>query len=289
MSGMLDNGTLRVEISEIGAELQSIRAADGYEYLWQGDKTYWGGRAPNLFPTVGRLLDGRYTHQGKTYELGLHGFARHANMQVKASQTEACFTLRDSEETRAQYPFAFCYEVLYRLDGNVLHVTYRVTNEGDGPMYFGLGGHPGFFVPMFEGAAFEDYRIRLPKCGETLRVEFSDKGLFVREYDYPLHEGCIDLRHDLFDNDAIVLRNGGDTAILEHKNAEGRAVEVKFPQMPYVGFWHTPKTDAPFVCIEPWQSLPGREGVCEEWSDRPGMVALAPKASYENAWSIRLG
>ncbi|MBR6826134.1 MAG: aldose 1-epimerase family protein, partial [Oscillospiraceae bacterium] len=200
--------------------------------------------------------------------------------------TEAIFTLCDTEQTREQFPYAFRYEVCYRLEGNELQVTFRVTNEGDKVMPFGLGGHPGFLVPMEDGKVFEDYRIRFPEMGEPLRAEFSHKGLLVREYPYEVKEGIIALEHSLFDNDAIVLRNSGTRVILEHKSGEGRAVEVRYPQMPYIGFWQAAFTDANYICIEPWQSLPGREGVAEEWTERPGMIRLAPGEVYENPWTV---
>ncbi len=288
MNHVIDNGILRVEIAEKGAELQSIQTADGHEYLWQGNPKYWEDRAVNLFPTVGRLMDNQYTCEGKTYELKCHGFAQNSMFDIFAGGAQAICTLRDSEETRALFPYAFRYEVCYRLDGNKLEVTFRVTNEGDKVMPFGLGGHPGFFVPMEEGKIFEDYRLRFPEIGKTLRAEFSDKGLLVREYPYEVPNGIIPLEHNLFDNDAIVLRNSGTRVILEHKSAEGRAVEVSYPKMPYIGFWQAAFTDANYICIEPWQSLPGRDGVTEEWTQRPGMIRLEPGEIYENPWVITI-
>ena len=72
----IENDSIRVQISDVGAELQSIVGKkDNTEYLWQGDAQYWSGRAYNLFPICGRLTDGKYTYQGKTYEMNLHGFA----------------------------------------------------------------------------------------------------------------------------------------------------------------------------------------------------------------------
>lgn len=60
MTHIIKNEFLRVEAAEHGAELQSIRDADGAEYLWQGDPAYWQDRAPNLFPYVARLTDESY-------------------------------------------------------------------------------------------------------------------------------------------------------------------------------------------------------------------------------------
>ena len=42
----LKNDLLTVIVSEKGAELQSIKDAEGKEYLWQADPKYWGRRSP---------------------------------------------------------------------------------------------------------------------------------------------------------------------------------------------------------------------------------------------------
>ena len=77
MNYTLKNDLLTITISDLGGELQSVKG-NGCEYLWQGDPSYWTGRAPLLFPICGRFFDGRYTYAGKTYEMGTHGFLRHS-------------------------------------------------------------------------------------------------------------------------------------------------------------------------------------------------------------------
>ena len=62
----ISNDRLTVQINEKGAELWSIRSADGTEYLWQGDPRYWPDRALNLFPQIGLCTDDQYTVNGKT-------------------------------------------------------------------------------------------------------------------------------------------------------------------------------------------------------------------------------
>ena len=42
------NQNLTVTVSTRGAELQSVRGADGTEWLWQGDPAYWEDCAPVL-------------------------------------------------------------------------------------------------------------------------------------------------------------------------------------------------------------------------------------------------
>lgn len=43
------NDYLTIQVSDLGAELSSIKDENGREYLWQGDKRYWGRRSPILF------------------------------------------------------------------------------------------------------------------------------------------------------------------------------------------------------------------------------------------------
>ena len=73
----LSNGILTVQVSELGAELQSIKK-NGHEYLWQGDPAFWGRRSPVLFPIVGSVWEKKYRVNGTEYEMGQHGFARSA-------------------------------------------------------------------------------------------------------------------------------------------------------------------------------------------------------------------
>lgn len=73
----MENENLRVQISDHGAELSSIydKAADR-EAVWTGDPAFWNRHAPVLFPFVGKVNGGFYTHKGVKYPMGQHGFAR---------------------------------------------------------------------------------------------------------------------------------------------------------------------------------------------------------------------
>ena len=282
----LKNDRLTVDIDTLGAEMQAVTGADGTQYLWGGDAAYWGNRATNLFPHVGRLTDQAYTVGGKRYQMGIHGFLRHMETEAKqVTATHALFEMRDTPDTLAQYPFPFVMGVDYRLAGDTLHILYRVRNTGDDTMYFGVGGHPGFRVPLEEGLAFEDYALAFE--GQSRRWLLSDTYTMTGEtVPYPMAEGVLPLRHDLFDQDAIILENEGRQARL-YSGKGRRAVTLRHPQMPYLGLWHKPHSDAPYVCLEPWVSLPARHGVVEAFETQPGLVHLAAGDNYENAWSIQ--
>ena len=288
MDHIIKNEALTVTVSEHGAQLRSILGAGGTEYLWQGDPKYWPNRDLTLFPFVARLFGGRYSLDGKIYQLPIHGLAPYRGFTAAEDNgTRLVLELQSDAETREQYPRDFTFRVIHELSGNILTVTYEVVNRDTRPMFFGLGGHPGFNVPLKEGLRFEDYRLRFPAGCRPTRVGFTPD-CFVSGEDtpWPLEDGCsIPLSHALFDNDAVVLRDMCREVTLESP-LDRHSVTVTLPQMPYLGLWHMPKTDAPYVCIEPWLSLPAKAGETTVFENRPDLVRLDPGETYRSAWSI---
>lgn len=289
MNYTISNDTLTAVISDTGAEIQSL-SMDGHEYFWNGDPAFWAKHGPNLFPFVGRFTDGKYCLDGKTYEMEIHGFAPKSLFTVlDQSDSSITFELKDNEKTLSQYPFHFSFRVTYTLMKNTLEVLYSVLNESGDTMYLGLGAHPGFMVPMEDGLAFEDYYLEFSRPSRADQVEMSDT-VFVtgHTHPYPLVDGTkIPLRHDLFDHDAVVLQNMPDTVAIRSDKGT-RSVTVSYPGMPYIGFWHAVKKEAPYVCIEPWVTLPSRDGVIEDFANRSDLIRLQPGKVYENLWTVTL-
>ena len=285
----IKNEFLTVSAKEAGAELMSILGADGTEYLWQGDAKYWSDRALNIFPYVARLNGGKYYLDGELHEMAIHGIAPYRCFTVTENDGKRMvFELRADEKTRAEYPRDFVFRIVYALEGKTLAVSFVCENRDEKCMYFGLGGHPGFNVPLAPGKKFEDYRLRFAEKCEPLRVGFN-ADCFVTHEDvpFPLENGTdIPLRHDLFDDDAIVLRDMAREVTLDC--GEGPGVTVRFPGMQYLGLWHWPKTDAPYVCIEPWCSLPADAGSVTVFEEQRDLIALEPGKTYENIWSITI-
>ena len=285
----IKNNELSITVSQLGAELQSILSADGTEDLWQGDPAYWRKRSPNLFPYIGRMPDKTYCLDGQKYQMPLHGFAPTSQFElIEKSDSHLVFELTDNEETYGYYPRHFSFRVSYRLEGNRIDVGFSADNRDEKTMYFSMGGHPGFRLPLAEGLAFEDYRLRFAEKCHPTRVTFCKDYLVAGRMPYPLQDDCIiPLHHPLFDDDAVVLEGSGATVTLE-TDKDSHAVTVTYPQMKYVGFWHTTKSDAPFVCIEPWSALPSRSGVTESLETQPDLTALEPGCQHSNNWSITI-
>ena len=290
MEFTIKNESLKVVINDKGAELQSIQTADGTEYLWQTDSATWTDKAPNIFPYVARMTEGKYTLNGKEYKMDIHGFEKDLVLAVETqSESEITFRLDSTEETMAQYPFAFIYRITYKLEGNQLLTINSVENKSDSKMYFGLGGHPGFNVPLEEGLSFEDYTLTFDAPAHPYLVGF-DEACFITGKDelYPLVDGNkMPLHHDMFDNDAIVLKHMARKVCLGSEKGT-RSVTVSYPDFPVLGIWHWPKSEAAYVCIEPWSSLPSRAGIVEELTQQSDLIGLEAGKTYETTWTIEI-
>lgn len=287
----IKNDILTVEVSDRGAELYSVKRGE-CEYIWVGDEKFWEGRAPLCFPVCGRFYETKYSYKGDIYSLGTHGFLRNSTLSVaEQTETSICFALSSNEETKKGYPFDFLLKVWYILEGDKLINRFEVINTGKEVLPATVGGHPGFNVPLDGKGSFEDYYVEFEnECSPDELILSAERCLVTgnKRY-YPLENGkIIRLRHSLFDIDAVFLCRTDSSVTLRSDKTE-RFVKLTYPDMPYLGFWHKPRTNAPYVCIEPWCGLPGYDCVMEDISERPDMFRVSPGKTKTVEFSMQFG
>lgn len=289
MNYTIDNQIIKLTVNTLGAEMQSI-IKDDKEYLWQGDPTYWQGRAYNIFPYCGRLYEKTYKYDDKDYHMENHGLARYYEFElVNKSYDSLTFKFQYNEDTLTKYPFKFNFYVSYKLVFNIIRIEYKVENIDDKTMYFALGGHPGFNIPINSELNFEDYYVEFENKCNPQRINYSENCLIRDGYSDNLlvDNQKLYLKHDLFDNDIVQYVNA-DKKVTIKNDKDFRNVIVTYPDMKYVGIWHKGKTDAPYICIEPWTSLPSREWTIEDISKKDDLISLDSEKEYINSWSIEI-
>ena len=131
MEYVLENEHARLECMEQAGQMKHFIDKDrNVELLYQGDQG-WSGRNPSLFPIVGNTWTKDYTIDGKTYAMKNHGLIRYADLKGKQEEDAICFTFDSNEETKAQYPFDFHYEMKYTLEQK--HVRSIMRSQIQGP------------------------------------------------------------------------------------------------------------------------------------------------------------
>ena len=273
----LQNDKLTVKVSDVGAEIHSVRREDG-EYIWVGDPAFWSSHAPLLFPVCGRFFEGKYTHKGEAYEIACHGFIRKSPLTlVCVNDTSICFSVTSTEETKKIYPFDFELKIWHILKGESITTRFEIANTGEVVLPATVGGHPGFNLPLGGEGEFADYYLEFKNPCTPNQIEISPRGLFTGKLTaYPLVDGNkLPLSHKLFEIDGIFLSRMDSTVTLKSDKST-RAVTLEYPDMPYLGIWHPSACEAPFVCIEPWCGLPGYDGAMEDITTRPNMFHILP-------------
>ncbi len=203
----IQNSSIKISVTKIGAELCSLFSKEkNVEFMWQANPTIWGSHAPVLFPIIGCLKDGIFLFEGNTYSVPKHGFIRNnATLESNIiSENFMEFRSKYTEETLKNYPFNYEFIVRYILQENGVKVEHTIINhDTQNPMYFSLGGHPGFKCPFFEHEKYEDYYIEfeVPETDDTWLV--SNEGLIENAQKKIQNKHC----------DWIVANNVADKSI----------------------------------------------------------------------------
>lgn len=247
----IENDLLTLSVSTTACEMHSLkRKGSDYEYLWNGDPTYWKGRNPLLFPQVSSTSTKTNIIDGKEYPMGNHGFARNSEFElVSDKNNKLVFLLKDNEETHKQYPFSFEIYVTYSLKENSVLIDYEVVNTNDRKMPFGFGLHPGFM------------------CDEGLKdsyVTFNNGHEFKLNFDqlYPTY-----------------FEEPMPSSATLHTN--GHEIKLDFDGFKHLALW---SPNGPFVCIEPWMNLNVRDD--RPFEEREENIVLEPGASFNIGYSI---
>lgn len=283
----LKNETVAISVHSKGAELKSLKKLDtGEEYLWKADPAYWNRTSPVLFPFVGGVKNKEYRTKGQTFSMTQHGFARDMEFDL-LSQTddEIWFVVKDNEETREKFPYAFSLKLGYRLFSQGVEVCWQVENPGEEELPFSIGGHPAFNCPMKEGEKQTDYFIRFDAKEKIVSTRISEQGLATDEKDiYELEQGYLPVAEHLFDKDALVIEQGQAKEVSLCRADKEAYLTVKM-EVPLFGIWSPPKKNAPFICIEPWYGRCDHENFEGELKERAWGNLLAPgeiwKAGYQ--------
>lgn len=161
-----------------GGELSGLQARHGDEWLELlyrandfSETEDWRGRAPLLWPAVGRNFTeeqireaertgdepepGSYRIGDAEYQMPCHGFVMTEAWKLESSLTddshaEATCSLESGDYGRCYYPFEYRLELRYVLRDGVLTVEFTISADGGNaqPMPFSIGNHISLNFPF---------------------------------------------------------------------------------------------------------------------------------------------
>ena len=286
MEYTLKCGNIQIGINTRGAEQEHL-FYNGKDYMRERDE-YWNRKAPVLFPIVGKLRDLKTFINGKLYSMNQHGFARDLEFELEeTSDNKLTFINKYNDETLKKYPFKYQLVVSYEIEKNTLKVRYKVTNKGNDKMYFNIGGHPGFKLPMYEGEKFEDYSVEFEQTeswnAPTVNME---NGTLDFNNTIPYRDiNRIDLDYKYFEIDAIVIPNI-KSKYVKLVNKDGKGIKFSYYNMNTLAIWTKP--NAPFVCLEPWKGYADHSDSDYNFIKKDDIVSLKYNESFIAGYDIEI-
>ena len=279
--------------SRQGGELISYKL-DGIEKIHQGQncidengKIYWKRHFPVLFPIVGKLKQNKTIINGRTYELCQHGFARDLDFEpITKLDNFHSYVLRSNPSTLVKYPFDFSLYITYRTDENKLTTIYKVVNEGENNMPFGIGGHPAFIIDQ-KDLYNEEYYLEFEEDENKIHFLYLVDGLIGTDYarNIMMDKRKIKITKNSFDNDAIIMKGITSHKIsLKKKTGNKTLLTMDFEGFQYLGIWSKP--GAPFICIEPWKTTADTVKATGVFTQKTDTITLAPKKEFECRYTV---
>lgn len=246
-----------------------IDPAGGRLLLWEYERRqviYWPQEAdwskptkirggnPVLFPFVARhMVDGNVGYwkdlSGLVREMPMHGFGRESLYEASISGTCCTLTLCDTERTRALYPYAFKFQVIYTLGQKALDIKFYTENLSSHPLPYYAGHHFYFAISHQERSSWEfavdsTHQVRQNAEGSICPQSPSPKPFLLSD------TSLSDSMH--------VLSGSGPVFLRQPQTKKSCAIHLQFSEsVPWfaVTSW-TEKNDSDFYCLEPWLGLP---------------------------------
>lgn len=234
------SGIRAVILPQKGATVVSLQK-DGVEFLYRDPENLASPERPRcgipfLFPIFGRLQDGKYTWEGREYEMAIHGFAHTSPWQVAEHTSDTLrLVLEANEETLQQYPFSFRVTLTFRAEETSLTLKQRYENLSSNPMPYNYGFHPYFLTKSLENMAVE-----------ATANTFWDFAAGQKTFGH----GSVSLRlpEGAPETGAVFL--GVQSPTVLHNASEHRRLTMEFDETyPTQVLWHM--AGKPFLCVEP--------------------------------------
>lgn len=282
----ISSEVLTARINLFGAELTSLTDMQGHEMMSDGDPAFWRGRAPLLFPVVGQLRGDAYRHNGQSYSMEKHGFARRSDFTLREHEdNKAVLTLCANDVTRRIYPFDFKLKMTFEVLQNALLMTAQISNKGDCDMPFSFGFHPAFAWPLPYGENAHKIIFEKDEPAPIRRIGIEPGLIEPALHDSPVDGNILTPRFAHFENDAMIWDELNSRSLTWGDPASTH-LQIEFPDTRWLGIWQKP--GAKYLCIEPWAGMADPVGFDGDFTEKPGVMKLLPDESHSFRMNVKL-
>lgn len=288
----LENNLVKIEVDPLGAELKSLYSVTReMEYLWQPGHEIWDHSSLLLFPYPGRVKRDRILINGRVCPANMHGFAFRKRFDILAAdESRILLSLKPDGETRGNYPYEFELQAEFTLENETLYERLTVFNHGKDRMYFSIGAHPGFYLPLVFGESGEDYVLEFDRPQEINRLITAEKTVLPTNETVPFLYGetRIPLSEGFFNDGPKLLSGVSAESVTLRSLLSGHFVTIGIEGFPYMCLWGNPVQNA-VICIEPWCGMSDSVDADQDIRHKTGIQRIDPGKSFSRTLSFRIG
>ena len=203
--------------------------------------------------------------------------------------TSVTHLLEATDITKRAWPYDFQLYITHTLNGRDLTVSWKVINKDSETMYFTIGAHPAFNVPVLSDTVQSQYHLTFSGQKELTYCLLDAKlgtALPEQPHTLSLENGTCLIDEHMFDKDALIFDNGQITKAGISLPDGTPYVEISCEGFPNFGIWSA--IGAPFVCLEPWMGRCDNTGYEGELSEKPNINALKPAEVFDKSYMISI-
>lgn len=279
-----------------GKLVEFLNSEPGFDI---GDKKGTRSGIPLLFPFPNRIQHGKFTWDGRDYQLpvsdghgnAIHGFVMDRPWRVTTADSKTAiaeFQLSvDAADRLSLWPSDFLLEVKYSLSAGSLRASILIANAGDEPLPWGLGTHPYFNVPILPQNSRADCQVQVEASEFWELQDFIPTGRRIEV------DSRVDLRKGV-ELDGRQLDDVLTCLNVSNSQTEARIIDNS------LGYTLTQVADAAFrecvvftppgrscVCLEPYTCTTNAINLQQQGVDA-GWRVLAPGAEFRTWFELRV-
>jgi len=232
-----------------------------------------------LFPFANRIKDGTYIYNNETYKFlvneapnnnALHGLVFDKTFDVideTTAENSASVKLLYKEDKKSEgFPFTYSIQLEYRITETTLDLNVEVKNTDSETFPFTLGWHPYFLSSNLSES--------LLSFESTKKMVFSDRMITTETTNNPDPSEML-LKDKQLDDCWALDKTKIEFATPNYNLSINSSEENCFLQA------YTPPL-VNVIAIEP------TTGVSDSFNNKIGLKTLAPNATYQLDWSLKL-
>lgn len=268
-------------------------------YGYQKEADFDGCMGDILSPFPGRVKDGKYQFEKKTYSLTgfelyegktpLHIFVREKNWNMvkkTKSSIRLEYTFDENRYKNQGYPFALKYSVEYLLTIKGLKVNIKVKNIGKRTVPFGVGFHP--YVKIAANVNQILWQVpakKLVEYGADLMPTGKLIDISKTNLDFRQSKKIGDLIVDNCFTDLIRDKKGIFTSIISDLGGKSKILIWQDKSFPYFQAYSSDtiktKNCRKALALEPHSSSPFAVNI-----PKLGLIKLKPGQIFSGSWGI---